>query len=387
MNGDHAGVRNAIRNAVARNVVVVFAAGNANRDIDTQPQYPAVYPEVIAVAATDQRDQRASFSNYGTRVDVAAPGVNIWSSVLAGGHGFKDGTSMASPHAAGVAALIWSRNTSLSNARVRRILEATTDDIDARNPGFAGQLGTGRVNAYRALRATPPPRLPARLVRTLPFPQANAGSSTALTFIPGLFLPWVGLRSQLLFLTQQAGSERIWFLRPTNGSVLRSIDPQANDTIGSMAWDGSSIRVANVTTGAGRINTINPSTGAQTGSIPAPAGRGEGMAWAGGYLYYSTITHIHKVRPSNGQVLWSRPAPNGECRGMASGGGFLFTADSSSGVVTIIRPSVPSLVHATVRVPGSGSNRADALAYDARRRELYVADQDAERINVLRINP
>ena len=60
MSGNHAGVRHAIRNAVNSNVVVCFAAGNDGRDIDVRPQYPAVYPEVIAVAATDQRDRRAS---------------------------------------------------------------------------------------------------------------------------------------------------------------------------------------------------------------------------------------------------------------------------------------------------------------------------------------
>ncbi len=105
MNGDHAGVRTAIQNAVDNNVVVVYAAGNDNVNTDNSPQFPGVYPEVIAVAALDQQDHKATFSNFGTNVDVAAPGVNIWSSVLDGSHGFLDGTSMAAPHAAGVAAL------------------------------------------------------------------------------------------------------------------------------------------------------------------------------------------------------------------------------------------------------------------------------------------
>ena len=96
MNGDHAGVHNAIINAVNKNVVVVFAAGNANANIDVTPQYPAVYPEVIAVAATDQNDKRASFSNYGTKVDVSAPGVNTYSTFPDNTYTFLDGTSMAS---------------------------------------------------------------------------------------------------------------------------------------------------------------------------------------------------------------------------------------------------------------------------------------------------
>ena len=149
--GDHAGVRNAIQSAAAHNVVVVFAAGNDNANTDVSPQYPGVYPEVIAVAALDQNGTRATFSNFGTNVDGAAPGVNIWSSVPDDTHGFKDGTSMASPHVAGLAALVWSAAPELSNAEVRLIIEDTCDSVDALNPGFVGQLGRGRVNAGRAV--------------------------------------------------------------------------------------------------------------------------------------------------------------------------------------------------------------------------------------------
>ncbi|WP_247048718.1 S8 family serine peptidase, partial [Arthrobacter rhizosphaerae] len=151
MNGDHAGVRTAIQNTVNRNVVIVFAAGNANTNTDITPQFPGVYPEVVSVAALDQRDRKASFSNFGTNVDVAAPGVNIWSTMPNDTFGFLDGTSMASPHAAGVAALIWSRHQHLSNAQVREVLEGTCDNVDALNTGFAGMLGRGRINAFSAV--------------------------------------------------------------------------------------------------------------------------------------------------------------------------------------------------------------------------------------------
>jgi subtilisin family serine protease len=98
MSGDHAGVHNAIINAVNHNVVVVFAAGNFNVDIGgATPQYPAIYPEVISVVATDQHDRRASFSNFGAAADVSAPGVNIFSSFPNDTFRFLDGTSMASP--------------------------------------------------------------------------------------------------------------------------------------------------------------------------------------------------------------------------------------------------------------------------------------------------
>jgi subtilisin family serine protease len=153
MNGDHAGVRTAIQNAVNKNVVVVFAAGNSNQNTDVTPEFPGVYPEVIAVAALDQQDRKAIFSNFGTNVDVSAPGVNIWSTARNNAHRFLQGTSQASPHVAGLAALVWSRNRRLKNRQVRRVIEDTCDNIDAVNPGFVGQLGRGRINASRAVRA------------------------------------------------------------------------------------------------------------------------------------------------------------------------------------------------------------------------------------------
>ena len=153
MNSDHAGVRTAIQNAVNKNVVVVFAAGNNFQNTDITPEFPGVYPEVIAVAALDQRDQRAPFSNFGTNVDVSAPGVNIFSSVPNDTYAFFNGTSMASPHVAGLAALVWSRNRRLKSRQVWRVIEDTCDNIDAVNPGFVGLLGRGRINASRAVRA------------------------------------------------------------------------------------------------------------------------------------------------------------------------------------------------------------------------------------------
>jgi subtilisin family serine protease len=151
MNGDHAGVRTAIQNAVDNNVVVVFAAGNRGQNTDVTPQFPGVYPEVIAVAALDQRDQKATFSNFGRNVDVSAPGVNIFSSFPNDNYAFLDGTSMAAPHVAGLAALVWSVDRGLTNEGVRQVIEDTCDDIDAANPGFAGMLGRGRINAFRAV--------------------------------------------------------------------------------------------------------------------------------------------------------------------------------------------------------------------------------------------
>lgn len=384
MNGDHAGVHNAIINAVNNNVVVVYAAGNANADIDVTPQYPAVYPEVIAVAATDQSDIRATFSNYGTKVDVAAPGVNIYSSVPDDAYAFSDGTSMASPHVAGLAGLIWSRNGTLTNQQVRQVVENNCDNIDAKNPGFAGKLGKGRINAYRSLLNTPPPPIASKLLRQFAFPQKNQGSSSALSFVKRIRVG-ARMRMALLFLTQQPFSERIYYLNPVDGAVLGSVDPVDNDTIGSLEWDGANIRVANVTTGSGFINTIHPITGAQLGTMSVPAGRGEGLAHDGAYFYYSTITRIHVIKASTGAVVRSFVPPGGDCRALAYGAGWLFSGNSASGIITVFHPTT-LLVRGTIAAPGTGSEKCEGLAFNVGSRELFIANQSENKIYVCRIS-
>ena len=132
--------------------VIVAATGNN----DSSVHYPARYPQVIAVAATDSNDHRASFSNYGPEVDVAAPGVSIRSTYWWGGSTYEwlSGTSQASPHVAGLAALIWSVNPSLSNTQVESIIKQTADDLGA--AGRDNDYGFGRINARQALEATAP---------------------------------------------------------------------------------------------------------------------------------------------------------------------------------------------------------------------------------------
>lgn len=381
--GSIAAILRAIRRAVARDVLVIFAAGNDDRNMDVQPQYPGAYPEVMSVAATDQSDVRAWFSNYGSTVDISAPGVNIYSSVPDDTHGYKNGTSMAAPHVAGAAALVWSRNETLSANQVRAILQAGADNIDAHNPAFQGKLGAGRLNVYRALRNTPAPIRQPRIVRRFAYPQANAGSSTGLAFAPLFRFPWFRSLPAVLFLTQQAGSERVYFLNSFTGSVRYSVDPAANDTIGSLAWHDNQIWAANVTTGSGSINRIAPFGGNQIGSIPAPAGRGEGLAHDGRRLYYSTQNRIHVLDPATGAVRFSFIPPGGQCRALSIGGGKLFIGDGSTNRIRVLdaRTRIELVVY---EAPGGGSRQVEGLAYDARRRELYVANQSENRIYVIR---
>jgi hypothetical protein len=140
--------------------VVVAAAGNHNGPV----VYPARYAAAFAVAATDSNDVRAWFSNYGPEVDIAAPGVDIYSTHWpyahlsslchdndGDGYGLCSGTSMAVPYVAGLAALIWSAYPSYTNAQVEDRIETTAVDLGA--PGWDQYYGHGRIDAQAALCA------------------------------------------------------------------------------------------------------------------------------------------------------------------------------------------------------------------------------------------
>jgi subtilisin family serine protease len=128
--------------------LVIAAAGNNNSDGFFQP---AGLQQVLSVAATNSSDYRASFSNYGLTVDVAAPGVSILSTLTQNGYGNLSGTSMASPVVSGLAALVKSVYPDLTPYELAFRIAATADNIDGQNPDFAGLLGSGRVNASQAV--------------------------------------------------------------------------------------------------------------------------------------------------------------------------------------------------------------------------------------------
>jgi subtilisin family serine protease len=141
----------AVDYARAHGVLVVAATGNDGGAV----LYPAACEHVLSVAATDQSDSRPSFSNHGPQVDVAAPGVGIYSTwPWVGGYFTKSGTSMAAPHVSGLAALIRSARPDLAMAQVTRIITTTAADVNGGDlPGWDEYLGWGRIEAGQALSA------------------------------------------------------------------------------------------------------------------------------------------------------------------------------------------------------------------------------------------
>jgi subtilisin family serine protease len=153
--GEGRALKDAIQSAQDRGILFVAAAGNETADTDTFPHYPASYDldNIISVTATDQNDNWGTFSNYGAiSVDLAAPGVDIYSTLPGGAYGYKEGTSMATPHVTGVAALVWAANPTFTYQQVKDRILTSVDPIAA----LKGKTVTGgRLNAYQALTGTP----------------------------------------------------------------------------------------------------------------------------------------------------------------------------------------------------------------------------------------
>lgn len=129
----------------------IIAAGNSNNNNDVRNDFPASYmlDNAIKVAATDEKDRKSGYSSYGSKtVDVAGPGDNIYSTYPGGGHKSLSGTSMATPHVSGIAALVASKYPEATNAEIKARILNGVDIL----PGLDGVVATsGRANAFNAL--------------------------------------------------------------------------------------------------------------------------------------------------------------------------------------------------------------------------------------------
>ena len=153
-------LKQAIERSHQANTLFVAAAGNESNNNDSNPTYPATYdvPNVLSVAAIDNRGQIASFSNYGkSKVHVGAPGVNVYSSITGTGYDSWSGTSMATPHVSGMAVLLATNEPNLTGVEMKERIIATSRPIS----GLRNKSKGGLVNAH------------AMLTNTLPEPDVN----------------------------------------------------------------------------------------------------------------------------------------------------------------------------------------------------------------------
>jgi len=146
--GNSTTAQNIITWASQQGCVLVAAAGNNNTNTMF---YPAGYTECIAVAATNSNDTKASFSNYGSWVDISAPGNNIYATYYGNTYANMSGTSMASPIVAGLCGLMLSLNPGLTPQDIRNCLTSSATNINTQNPSYVGQLGAGRIDANAAM--------------------------------------------------------------------------------------------------------------------------------------------------------------------------------------------------------------------------------------------
>ncbi len=143
-------IHDAVKYAYNKGALIIASAGN---EAWNTPPLPASYDEVVAVTATDSADRPAEFTNYGDWVEVAAPGVDIFSTVWPNSYAVFSGTSMAAPHVAGLAALIWSQFPNATRDWVRAQLRYTADDLGM--TGLDEYYGYGRINAKEAVETAP----------------------------------------------------------------------------------------------------------------------------------------------------------------------------------------------------------------------------------------
>jgi len=142
-------IRDAINYANGKGTVMVAASGN---DAPTPLLfYPAAYDQVISVTATDASDHFIAGWNYGSWIDVSAPGDNIYTTAMSDTYGYASGTSLATPHVAGVVALLKAKYPTWAKQAIVNRLINRTDYIDSSNPSYAQKMGRGRLNPAAAL--------------------------------------------------------------------------------------------------------------------------------------------------------------------------------------------------------------------------------------------
>lgn len=212
-----------IRNAGLAGHIYVAAAGNLGKNLATSKLYPASYPldNVVTVAALDSSNRLASWSNFGTTVDIAAPGVNIYSTLRGGKYGTMSGTSMATPFVTGAMALVRDANPTWTAQQVIQRVLSTADAL----PNLTNTINGGKLNLGAALGTSgnqPPPKPPedttgARVVALANLINGNRLKGLRLTFNEAIN-PTTFTADKVLGITGPNGSLAVTGIVPVAGS-------------------------------------------------------------------------------------------------------------------------------------------------------------------------
>ncbi len=366
----NATLQTAVTNAYNAGLVVVGAAGNNAGDADTSDDsvmYPGAYANAIAVGATDSTDTIASFSNYGPQIDVAAPGVSILSTLLGSGYASWSGTSMATPHVAGAAALLASAGIT-DPATIRARLTSTATDLGA--AGFDNSYGYGRINVHLAIDTANP-----TLALTAPANGATVGgAAVAISAHASDALSGV----QKVRFTMDGGAAVDDTTAPyattwnttgySNGS--HAVAAQATDNAGNVSTHSINVTVSNSESNPPTVNITSPPPGATLAgasiTLAATASDDSGFQkvrfWAGStYLGYDSSFPYSKT--------WnSTLGLNGKYTIKAESVDIYNNTASQQFTVTVINPdSTPPTVSVTSPLDAatvSGTTAIDASASD-----------------------
>lgn len=215
--------------ARSKGIVLVAASGNSDSYI---PMYPAALNGVIAVSATDSSDRITSFSNYGNYIDLAAPGLSIYSTINGSSYEYLSGTSMAAPVVTGVAALVRSKNPFLTPSQVESILMRST--VDLGNSGWDSFYGNGRIDAYKAVSNTP-----------APISKLTAPTTYTMT----------GTNKAALSITASSKTKVSLYLQTSSGKTIRTIfsNKASSGKKISASWDGKTTSGNYVTSGTYKL--------------------------------------------------------------------------------------------------------------------------------------
>ncbi|MFQ6113367.1 MAG: S8 family serine peptidase, partial [bacterium] len=167
-------LRDVMQYAYSQNCILVASAGNSRTD---RIHFPSGFSETISVGATDEDDNLAGFSNYGSSVDVVAPGVNILTTQRRNRYGSFAGTSASAPFVSGLAALILAKTPQLSNESVKGLITSSIDDLG--EPGWDNFFASGRINALKALQS------PYFSMVLITYPEVDQGFSSGPIAIRG----------------------------------------------------------------------------------------------------------------------------------------------------------------------------------------------------------